>query len=155
MKIIISPHSRVLRNGKRNPKDYPWWYDVVKQLKTRPETVITQVGVSGEKSVAGVDSVRHDLSFDDLEKLVLGCDTWAAVDNFFPHFCHLLRRPGVVLFGKSDPRLFGYEENVNLLKDRSRLRKNQYDIWETEEYDEFCFVGPEMISEAVTRLCGK
>ena len=62
--------------------------------------------------------------------LVNVCSVWASVDNFLPHLCacHGLT-PGVVVFSKSDPSIFGYEHNVNILKSREHLRVDQWGRW--------------------------
>jgi hypothetical protein len=47
MKIIIHPWSRKLRNGNKNPKDYPYWKELVKELVKEHELI--QVGEEGEE----------------------------------------------------------------------------------------------------------
>jgi hypothetical protein len=67
-----------------------------------------------------------------------------------------LGRPGVVIFGPSDPVIFGHEENVNLLKDRRFLRKQQFWLWSQIEphlaSNPDIFVSPEVVVAAVLRL---
>jgi hypothetical protein len=59
---------------------------------------------------------------------------------------------GVVIWGKSDPLLFGYPENVNLLKDRKYLRARQFYIWDDEPFDPEVFVEPAEVVKAVKKL---
>jgi hypothetical protein len=73
-------------------------------------------------------------------------------DSFFQHFCWDLGKPGVVVFGQSDPNIFGHPENINLLKDRSYLRDKQFWIWEQAEYKEDAFVNPEVVLEALKKF---
>lgn len=150
-KIMISPFSRVLRNGKKNPKDYCYWEDLLKNLKIDGHYLI-QIGTQGEVKFKGiVDEIKFNLSLDDLGKLVDECDIWIGVDNFFPHFCNLRKKFGIVLFGQSDPEIFGYKENINILKDKKYLREKQFDIWECTELNDEAFVRPSKVIEELSR----
>jgi len=147
MTVLISPYSRKLRNEKNNPKNFPHWGKLVRLLKNDGHYII-QVGVTGERELSGVDEVKFNLSIKDLTELFNTCDTWFSVDNFFQHFASHLNKPGIVIFGKSDPDIFGYKENLNILKDRKNLRAKQFDIWESCEYDESVFPSAEEVFKA-------
>ncbi len=147
-KIIISPYSRKLLNGKNNPKNYPYWNSVCLLLKFKGYEIV-QIGVEGEEIVDGVNEVMFNLSFLQLEKLVLKCKGWISVDNFFQHFCYLLNKPGVVIFGPSDPLIFGHFLNINLLKDRMFLREDQFNLWDSCEFKEERFIEPLSVVNAV------
>lgn len=149
-KILISPFSRKLRNNQNNPKNYPHWRKVVEILRSSGIKII-QVGEAGEELI-GANDVAHNLPLEKLKELVLACDTWASVDNFFHHFCALNKKPGVVLFGKSDPIIYGHSCNVNLLKDRKYLRKYQYDIWEAESYAPEVFVDANDVCKSIVQI---
>ena len=43
--IIISPYSKPLRNGLNNPKNYPYWKELISLINEE----IIQVGVDGEE----------------------------------------------------------------------------------------------------------
>lgn len=145
--ILISPYSKRLRNGaEHNPKDYPYWPDVIKLL----DMEVAQIGVTGEKKLC--DVCFFDLSLDAVAELVKECACWAAVDNFLPHLAHLVGKRGVAIFGKSDPLIFGHPENINLLKDRKYLRSLQFDIWERETFDPAAFVGPEEVAKSIREV---
>jgi ADP-heptose:LPS heptosyltransferase len=152
MKIIISPYSRGMRNGKLNPKNFPYWKEVINLLIQNGHEVI-QVGVEGEEGL--VSDFRKGLSLDKLKELINECDTWISVDNFFNHLANHTSKIGIVIFGMSDPKIYGYPQNINLLKDRKYLREKQYDIWECCEFDENVFVKPEAVLKAVNKLKGK
>lgn len=152
-KIIISPWSKPLRVDdptRVNPKNYPWWPELV-QLLIEQNIECTQVGRAGELAIPGCKT-QFGLPLTDLQKLLFSYDSWISVDNFFQHFAHYYGKRGVVLFGKSDPILFGYPENINLLKDRKYLRKDQFGIWESELYDSNVFVHPLDVLRALDRL---
>jgi hypothetical protein len=41
--------------------------------------------------------------------------------------------PGIVLWGPSNPKIFGYHYNINILKSDKFFRKLQYDEWKPED----------------------
>lgn len=144
--IIISPYSKFMRNGQKHPKNYPYWEQVLKQIK---EPVI-QVGVEGEAQL--VSDFRKNLSLVELGKLVNESKTWLSCDSFMQHFCWDLGKPGIVVFGQSDPNIFGHPENINLLKDRKYLREKQFWIWEQAEFIEEAFVSPDVVIDALKKF---
>ncbi len=136
--FIISPFSRALRNGKLNPKNYPYWGELILLLSgARIETV--QIGISGEPSI-NCSRGLCDASFEDILKETKKATAWISVDNFFQHFCHYHKLPGVAIFGKSDPNIFGYPENLNILKDKKFLRAQQFAMWDDEPFDPNVFL---------------
>lgn len=151
-KILISPYAARLPNGNVSPKNYPFWSRLVQLLNQTGYDVI-QIGVAGEERVEGVGQFIQNWPFDKLRTLVNDCATWIAVDNFFPHFCHAERlKPGIVLFGPSDPRIFGYDQNVNLLRGRDYLRQFQYDTWMAVDPNPNAFIYAENIISEVFKL---
>ncbi len=147
MRIIISPFSRGLIDGKPHPKNYPIesWKQVIKTLKLNHE--IIQVGVTGEEILT--HDFRFDLPIPKLVELLKEVDLFISVDNFMQHMAHHYGRRGIVIFSQSDPRLFGYPENTNLLKDKKYLRQNQFWLWEQAEFIEESFVDPSEVIKAV------
>lgn len=139
--IIIAPYPKKLLSGKTNPKCYPFW----KQLIELIDEPIVQVGVLGEEQL--VSDFRTNLSLPELRKLVQECRTWISVDSFFQHLCWDEGKPGVVLWGPSDPLIFGHKENINLLKDRKYLVENPFLWWELYEHNPESFVSPNVVLE--------
>ena len=139
--IIISPYSKALRNGKTNPKNYPYWKELIRLI----DEPIVQVGIDGEEQL--VDDFRKNLSLDELGSLVDQCRTWISCDSFFQHFAWDRKKYGIVLWSVSDPNIFGHPENINLLKDRKYLVENQFLWWEHTEFDANKFVKPEVVLE--------
>lgn len=144
--IIISPYARKLRNGQLHPKDYPYWEEVIHRI----DEEIIQVGVDGENQL--VHDFRKNLPLYELASLTTQCKTWISVDSFFQHFCWDLNKSGIVIFGQSDPNIFGHPENINLLKDRKYLREKQFWLWEQAEYNKDCFVEPEIVIDALKKF---
>lgn len=144
--IIIAPWARGMRNGERHPKNYPWWNELVSQI----DEEVIQVGSAGEEQIAPI--FHQNLKLADLAELVKICKTWISVDSFFQHFCWDLGKKGIVLFGQSDPNIFGHPENVNLLKDRSYLREKQFWLWEQCEFKAESFVEPNLVLEELKKF---
>lgn len=132
--ILISPYAKKLRNGKENPKNYPYWKELISLI----DEPIVQVGIDDEQQL--VDDFRKNLSLTELETLLKECRTWISVDSFFQHFAWDKEKYGIVLWGQSDPIIFGHSENTNLLKDRKYLRNKQFWLWEQCDYNADAFV---------------
>ena len=143
--IIISPYAKKLANGNRNPKNYPYWQELIKMI----DEPIIQVGIEGEEQL--VPDFRKNLQVSELRKLINECITWISCDSFFQHLGWEQGKQGIVLWSVSDPLIFGHPENINLLKDRANLAQNQFLWWDFTEYDATKFVPPE---EVLTSLKG-
>lgn len=148
--IIISPFSRRLRNGMENPKNYPikYWEELVKKLISDGFGVI-QIGTAGEQEIKGIDEFVANAGLKEIRRIILNTTTWISVDNFLPHLCNLIGKRGIVIFSKSDPKIFGYERNINVFKDRKFFRKNQFLYWEDEPYNDNSFPSPDIVFDAV------
>ena len=137
--IIIAPYAQKLRTGNLNPKNYPYWKELIEQIK---EPVI-QVGVEGETQL--VPDFRKNLPIPELRTLLKECRIWISVDSFFQHLGWDEGVPGIVLWGPSDPLIFGHPENINLLKSREYLVENQFIWWEATEHKNDRFVKPKEV----------
>jgi hypothetical protein len=65
--------------------------------------------------------------------------------QLFQHLAWSEGKPGIVLWGISDPLIFGHPENTNLLKGREYLASNQFLWWEAHEFDADRFVKPDVV----------
>jgi len=148
-RIVIQPFARRLRDGKYNAKNYPFWGAVVKLLD-EAGYYVTQVGVKDEEQL--VPDFRINVPYVELQKLVQEYDTFISGDSFLQHLGWSTGKKGIVLWGKSDPLIFGHPENVNILKSRENLRPDQFGIWEGVKYDPKVFVEPEVVMEALCTL---
>ena len=81
----------------------------------------------------------------ELASLIKECRIWISCDSFIQHFAWDLGKKGIVLWGPSDPLIFGHPENINLLKDRSYLVEDQFIWWEATEHQNERFVEPEIV----------
>ena len=145
--IIIQPHPAKIHDGLVNAKTYPWWPELIKLLKNQ---YIIQIGIDGEEQL--VPNFRKDLKLSEITDLVNMSYFWLSIDSFLPHLAHHIRKPGVVLWGVSDPLIFGYEENLNLLKDRKYLRANQFGIWNEQSYVGSAFLEPSIVYERIKEI---
>jgi ADP-heptose:LPS heptosyltransferase len=141
--IIIHPYAKALKNGKQNPKNYPYWKELIALI----DEPIVQIGIEGEKQL--VDDFRKNLSIAELKELLQQCRTWVSVDSFLQHLAWSVGKPGVVLWSVSDPVIFGHAENTNLLKTRLYLAKNQFLWWDFVDYDPLKFVTPEEVYKTI------
>jgi len=137
--ILIAPFAKPLINGKNNPKNYPYWKELIAQIDER----IIQVGVEGEEQL--VPEFVKNLPIARLKELIAECRTWIGCDSFFQHLAWDCGKPGVVLWSVSDPLIYGHPENINLLKDRSYLAPNQFLWWDFTEHNPDAFVKPEEV----------
>lgn len=150
--IIISPYAARLFSGRPSPKNYPYWPKLVELLNHDGYEVV-QIGVKGEDRIDGVGQFITNFPFSKLRGLVDECQTWVSVDNFFPHFCNCERlKAGIVLWGQSDPRIFGYPQNTNLLRGRDYLRQYQYQSWEAAPDRPDAFVYAENVMPHIYKL---
>ena len=137
--IVISPFSKALLSCRENPKNYPYWEELI----TLIDEPIVQIGIEGERQL--VPDFRTSLPLADLKSLLKECRTWISCDSFLQHLGWLVGKAGIVLWSVSDPLIFGHPENTNLLKDRSYLAPNQFLWWDAYEFNADAFVKPEEI----------
>lgn len=143
--IIIAPFAQKLRTGKLNPKNYPYWEELINMI----DEPIVQVGVEGEEQL--VEKFVKNAPIGELRKLIQECRTWIGVDSFFQHLAWDEGKRGIVVWGPSDPLIFGHPENINLLKDRNHLVSNQFIWWEATEHQRERFVEPSIILKYINK----
>lgn len=144
--IIISPYSKRLLNGRQNPKNYPFWRELIPMIDDH----VVQVGIEGEEQLT--PDFRKNLPLKELKALIAECKTWISCDSFFQHLAWVEGKKGIVLWSVSDPVIYGHSENVNLLKSRECLAENQFLWWEYVEHNPTKFVEPEVVKRALERL---
>jgi ADP-heptose:LPS heptosyltransferase len=149
MKILIAPFAARLPEDRPNAKNFPHWQELVALLNADNHEVV-QIGLAHEPRVEGVAQFIQGWPLDKLIELIRECDCWVSVDSFLPHLCATERLPaGVVIWAQSDPRIWGYPHNVNLLKSRDYLRQWQYAPWYEAECREEAFIGAEVVRDAI------
>jgi len=132
--VLISPFARSCRSGKISPKNYPHWDEVIHVLK-RDGIETVQIGKNGEPDL-GVFKA-FNLSFKEIRALIDKCEVWISVDNFLQHMIGPKGKPGIVLWGPSNPNIYGYSSNLNLYADEKGFRRNQFDMYENVKASNF------------------
>jgi FkbM family methyltransferase len=133
--IIISPYSQ----DPEHAKSYPFWKELVPLLKTLNYKIV-QIGSKKkdkdgrditEQIIESVDETCFGRSFKEIEEMIKNCRFWIGVDNFLQHLCNNMEKVvrGIVIYGESDPELFGYSYNKNILKSRKFLKPLQFSPW--------------------------
>lgn len=139
--IIISPWAKELISKKPNPKSpsLMWWKILVSKI-TEP---IVQIGVTGEKQL--VSDFRPNLSMNQLISLLDECRTFITIDSFFQHLAWDQNKPGIVIWGQSNPKIYGHDIHTNLLKGKEYLMPDQFLMWDLVKYRDDCFVEPQEV----------
>ena len=137
--ILIHPYAKKLMNGKENPKNYPYWKELIALI----DEPIIQVGIEGEEPL--VHEFLKNLPIARLRELIAECRIWIGVDSFFQHLAWDCGKPGIVLWSVSDPLIFGHPENTNLLKSRDYLAPNQFLWWDFTPHNPEAFLKPEEV----------
>lgn len=145
--ILISPYSRVLRNAALNPKNYPYWDDVIRGIQSSYD--VRQLAYGMEVTLSTLSyTIRYE-TIKEAERAIQKCDYFLSVDNWVHHYAHLIDKQGIVIWTRSDPNLFGYTEQINLLKDRKYLRTKQFEWWENDTYEKDAFIDPNVVISAI------
>lgn len=161
--IVIAPFARFCMQGepRPNPKDYPYWKEVVVQLNKEYKTV--QVGLPEEEDI-GCEERWNNMTFPELLHLLTTAGKWVSVDNMVQHFAWYHGIKGIVIFSQSDPNIFGHDTNINLLKDRKYLRQNrfqqgedgnwvnpQFDFWSSGGFNAEAFIAPDVLIDEINK----
>lgn len=149
--ILLSLFSRQTPEGEPSPKSYPFYKELAAELNKNWLTV--QLGIEGEPDIRAARRY-NDLPAEDLVRLVKDIDTWISVDSFLPHLmqCYCPQKRGITIFSQSDPQIFSYSNNINLLKDRKYLRKEQFEFWSGISADKSSFVSPKEIINSLKEI---
>lgn len=107
--ILISPGS----DSPRKQMGVKNWENLVEAFKT-DETEVVQAGKKKERYVRGAYSLLGLTSPRQLISILNHFDLIVTVDNFIMHAAHLCGVPAVVLWGPTDPRVYGYAEQIHL-----------------------------------------
>lgn len=135
MKILISPYAKKTKNNNESPKNYPFWSELV-WLVHENGIKTTQLGLKGDDLIGCSDN-KFDLNLVELQLLLDEYDTFISVDSFFQHFAWYYNKKGIVLWGPSNPNIFGHKEHLNLIENIDNIRKDQFLYWENEISDNF------------------
>lgn len=144
--ILIAPYAAKLPSGNTNPKNYPFWPDLLALI----DQPVVQVGVDGEEQLT--PDFRKNLSIQELRELLRQCDTLICCDSFMQHLAWDEGVKAIVLWSVSDPVIYGHPEHINLLKNRANLVKNQFLWWNFVVHDKSQFIKPEIVYKHLTKI---
>jgi hypothetical protein len=89
------------------------WHYLVEKLINQGIFVI-QVGSLNDIYIKGAYSLLGLLTNEQLVMLIKKSRVVIAVDNFIIHISYMVQTPAVVLWGPTDPDIYGYGNQVNL-----------------------------------------
>jgi ADP-heptose:LPS heptosyltransferase len=144
--ILLSAWSKPLLSQQPNPKNYPWWPQVLEGI----QLPVIQVAVTGDQQL--VSNCLWNLSLTELDQLLEKCHTWLGVDSFFQHWAWHRQKKGIVIWGPSNPNIFGHDLNINLTLGPQAWRENQFHTWEQVPYNKNVFVNPDQVLAALETL---
>ena len=90
------------------------WERVVREVKKAEDCTFIQVGLEGEKRVRGAINLLGKTTVAQAVALVKHAKIFVGVDSFLNHATNATGTPGVVLFGASNPAVWGHDRNINL-----------------------------------------
>lgn len=129
MKVItIFPYPADLPDGNINPKCYPYWKEFV-AIANKEGYEVIQVSPLTALKIEGVKLLTGFLPSEAIINLAKKSEFYVTVDSFAQHLLNPFIR-GYVIWGFSDPNIFGYKNNVNILKSEKYLRREQFKSWQ-------------------------
>lgn len=94
-------------------KEWPinYWKDLITR---NPQYDFVQLGVSGEPRLEGTVKIPDGLDLRPEFAILKHCRAFVGVESCFAHAASAFKLPGVVLFGASNPEVWGHPNNINL-----------------------------------------
>jgi len=106
---ILLQSSSCKLGGKQWAKDK--WEELIKRLDCYDFLLVgsyTDTLIKGAVDLRGKTTLREAISLLSVSNLFVG------IDSFLNHATNALGTKGVVLFGSSNPNMWGYKENINI-----------------------------------------
>jgi ADP-heptose:LPS heptosyltransferase len=107
--IVIAPSS----NSPRKALESGIWHDLVHKLNVEGFFVL-QVGKKNERYIKGAYSLLGLTTPRQLIALLNKCHMVISLDNFVMHAAHLIKIPSVIIWGPTEPEVYGYDEQVHI-----------------------------------------
>lgn len=114
-----------------NPKVYPHMFELCKQLVAHYEGLeLTELVDPWAQPCLNLHK-QLKVSLTELKEKLPEYDYFISVDTFLPHMINTenINVPGIVIFSYSDPKIFGYPQNLNVYNDPKLFRENQFEFW--------------------------
>jgi ADP-heptose:LPS heptosyltransferase len=112
--VLIAPYSAKSISGKQSVyKDWDddRWREVISNIQQQGYKVY-QLGTIDETRLGADEFISDNIT--KIISLVKYCYTFIGVDTWIGHAGAALNKPGIVLFGGTDPLLFGHDTNHNI-----------------------------------------
>ena len=157
MRLLIAPcHNEFGEDPYRHlsakclPKD--WWQNLVNRMMAPPGIEMIQLVSKDSEALANVNVHKGTLA--SIEELIKSVDGFVTIDSFLQHMVAKIRPEmiGVVVWTVSDPDIFGYPANYNVVN-RQYLRADQYNIWPDAPYNFNAIPKAEDVLKGVEKLC--
>jgi len=153
LKVLIHSQAKSCKDGSVSPKDYPYFDELIEKIKNNFENVeINQLGSPKDKKLNKINNYYFDVNLQDIKNLINEHDLWISVDSFLPHYCNCYNlKNGFVIYTVSDPLIFGYKNNINLIKDRKYIRDRKiiFIYYKKEDFNKNAFIDYNMIFEKI------
>lgn len=111
--IGINPTSRTTKNQE-------WlidrWEKIVEEL---PDYTFLQLGLMDEEPIKGAIDLRGKLTVREVMAVFKYLKGYVGVESFFGHLASAADIPAVILFGPSNPVIWGHKSNRNIYKNFS------------------------------------
>lgn len=89
------------------------WNELIASM---PGYNFVQVGLKSEPELKQVVDLRGKLSFRESMLIIKHAKSYVGVDSACGHVTNAFNIPGVILFGPSQPGIWGHKNNINLYK---------------------------------------
>jgi ADP-heptose:LPS heptosyltransferase len=121
-KSILARHKNpivlhIIPMGSSNKMWLPMHWEAL--VRSMPDHTFLQIGLPNEAKVESAVDLRGKVSFREALALIKHADSFLGIDSSFAHATNAFNIPGVVLFGATNPEIWGHPNNINLYK---RLR---------------------------------
>lgn len=117
------------KTGYSPYKDWPrkYWQELAHRLRVNTDMPIYQIGSKKDYPIEGVEridspGIGHAIGALQHSQLFIG------LDSMFNHAARALKKPSLILWGSTHPRLTGYPQNVNLMNGQVWQPDNDHEI---------------------------
>jgi ADP-heptose:LPS heptosyltransferase len=97
----------------RKMMDKSLWQNLVEKLKSKGIFVV-QVGNKDDIYIRGAYSLLGLTTLRQLISVLNKSDVIISVDNFIMHAAHLIGRPAIIIWGPTNSKIYGYDEQIHI-----------------------------------------
>ncbi|MBU1031099.1 MAG: glycosyltransferase family 9 protein [Nanoarchaeota archaeon] len=108
--IVIQITSKCCKNQEWPLK---YWHKLIKSL---PNHTFIQIGLENEPQIKGAVDLRGKTNIREAIAILKYSKLFVGVDSFLAHATNAVNVKGIILFGPSTEKVWGYKNNINLNK---------------------------------------